>query len=441
MYVVERRQQSGIRTAGRYLLLSVLAFVLGCSADPESEKVTPQAATITASEDGSLPDSAPPAYIAENRAVSGNNVELLLDGPETYAKMFRSIAAARDHINLETFILMDDVIGLKLADALIERAQNGVVVNVIYDAIGSMSADAAFFENLSAQGISLLAFRPLLDTEPADWINRNHRKILVVDGRIGYTGGLNFTKEYRSAPKLGDRESDFAEGWRDTHLKIEGPAVEVLQREFLRVWHDFNDEQPLANANYFPGASKKGSHAVVIATAVGDGEQSSSIIEYYLQAMGAAYSRIWITQAYFSPTDEFIESLKNAAQRGVDVRLLLPGESDVKLAELAARAYYGELLEAGVRIYQFAEGVLHAKTALVDYQWSTVGSSNLDLLSIEYNNELNAIVLDQQFTHQLAETFQLDLQRADEVTIDDWNNRSIWAKAKHAFAKLLQVGM
>lgn len=441
-----------VQKISRVLPLAALAasgwLLAGCDGDGESEKITRKVATIadaTAAEaHGQAGDTARsylPAVPARPEVIPGNSVELLIDGPETFERMFTAIANAQDHINLETFILADDAVGQRLARVLAEQVRRGLVVNLIYDAIGSGSTDESFFDNMRDSGINLLAYRPLLETAPGDWLNRNHRKVLIVDGRIGFAGGLNFTEEYRFSSDAPATETGFAKGWRDTHLKIEGPAVEELQREFVRVLHEVSEGAPVPEAEYFPGVGTAGRQDVAVVTAAGNDEDGSTILEHYRAAIDAARSRVWITQAYFAPTDELIDGLREAAARGVDVRLLLPRQSDVDMAVLAARARYDELLEAGVRIFEYTNGILHAKTALVDEQWSTVGSSNLDLLSIEYNKELNAVVLDPRFTQELAATFVDDLEEADEVTLAEWNDRSLWTKTKHGVADVVQSGM
>ncbi|MBT8096793.1 MAG: cardiolipin synthase [Woeseia sp.] len=417
-------------------------LVTACGSDPE--KITDESINMTdpapVQAGASKEDADDRSFSADGSLIPGNRVELLLDGPDTYDDMFAAIADAKDHINLETFILADDEIGRRLADALAERAAAGVVVNVIYDALGSMSTDDEFFDRMEDDGINLLAFHALLETEPGDWHNRNHRKVLVVDGKVGFTGGLNFTEEYRLSSRTVQTEARFDEGWRDTHLKIRGPAVAAIQTSFLNVWVDTAEEDHVPEANYFPELTAVGDQEVAIVVATGDDELGSTVVDFFVDAVKRAQSRIWLTQAYFAPTDELVDELEIAARRGVDVRVLLPGQSDVDIAELAADAHYEDLLEAGVRIFEYRGGILHAKTAVIDNDWSTVGSSNLDVLSMEFNNELNAVVFDKGFADQMAETFLVDQQDADEITAEEWADRGMWTKLKHGGVKLLQGG-
>jgi cardiolipin synthase len=430
------------RAGKHYWLLCVLwascLLVAGCMADNDAAT---SAATAARSSTGCHAAALTEARKTDRGVRPGNAVELLLDGPETFNEMFSAIESAGDHINLETFILTDDVIGRRLATRLIERAQAGVVVNVVYDAIGSNDTDESFFDHLRDYGINLLAYQPLIETQPGDWLNRNHRKVLVIDGKIGFAGGLNFTENYRFSSDSKNGKRDFEKGWRDTHIKIEGPVVADLQREFLSLWTRTTEDEPVTAARYFPDLEKAGDQDVLIVAASGNVDRESAIIQHYTDAIAGAQSRVWITQAYFAPADNIVDCLSKAAARGVDVRLLLPGRSDVDLAVLAARAHYGELLASGVRIFECAGGILHAKTALVDAEWGTVGSSNLDMLSIEFNHELNAIVLDEEFVQQLAGTFLADLERAEEISFAEWDDRNFWTKLKHGVAKFAQGGI
>lgn len=430
-------------TARLLAIVSATVLLWGCSMPPEAANFSPAVEQISGTDAAAgtmVTHGAGEVAAAGVRypAVGGNRVALLLDGPQTYDDMFAQIAAAEDHINLETFILADDVIGRRLADALAQRAAQGVVVNVIYDAIGSMGTDDDYFDTLRARGVNLLAYRPMLETEPTDWHNRNHRKVLVIDGKTGFTGGLNFAEVYRFSSEDTARGGRFGDGWRDTHVKITGPAVAVLQEAFLRMWTECAEGDPIVAANYFPKLQATGNASVKIVTAVGDDEEGSRIIDHYLSSINSARTRAWLTQAYFAPEDEVLDALTNAARRGVDVRLILPRTSDVEITVPAARALYTEMLEAGVRVYEYQTGVLHAKTALIDDDWATVGSSNLDALSSEFNNELNAVIRSRDFNAALAAAFHDDLSESREIILSDWRERGLWARLKENLAQLLQ---
>ncbi len=403
----------------------------GCMNLEKPENPSPKIEEITAT-DRTTYDIA-----IRNAATEGNKVELLLDGPKTYDAMFDAMQQATDHINLETFILADDIIGNRLADLLIERVQAGVVVNVSYDALGSGMTNDSYFERLEQNGINVLAFRPALETPPWDLLNRNHRKVLVIDGAVGFTGGLNFTRKYRFDSESPPPEERFGAAWRDTHVRIEGPAVADMQRAFLRNWAEQSDNA-ITPAAYFPEIESAGNQSVLIAVAEGGDTRTSPIFEHYIAAIEEAHKRVWITQAYFIPNDALLDALRAAARRGVDVRLVLPKRTDNGISVPATRSYYSSLLEDGVRIYEYNTSHLHAKTALVDDTWATVGSSNLDMLSYKFNDELNAIMLDETFTHQLAQSFLDDVSESVQITPEDWADRGVWPRVKEVVGRLLQ---
>ncbi|MBT8131421.1 MAG: cardiolipin synthase [Gammaproteobacteria bacterium] len=419
------------RIAQLVLLLGVFLPLGACLNHQPPEKSTAGVEKI-AVEDGASYD-----IVARRAAIDGNRVELLLDGPATYDAMFDAIATASDHINLETFILADDVIGKRLADLLIDRVADGVVVNLIYDAFGSGMTSDEFFDRLEDNGINVLAYNTVFEGDPLDLLNRNHRKVLVVDGRIGFTGGLNFTRKYRFSSENPPAESRFGAAWRDTHIRIEGPAVAELQRAFLRNWAA-NADQPLAAASYFPQLEPVGQSPVLVEVAEGGDGRASAIFEHYLEAVRAAKERIWIVQAYFIPSEDLLDELVHAANRGVDVRLVLPKRTDNGLTVPATRSYYSRLLENGIRIFEYESSHLHAKTALIDHDWTTVGSSNLDTLSYLYNDELNAFILDQQFNDQLASSFIDDMSESREITEEAWDDRGIWPRTKEIVARFLK---
>lgn len=422
---------------GRYARLGLLAaacalLATGCLNQQPAEKPAPDIEKIAIT-GGDHYD-----IIASREPTQDNRVKLLLDGPQTYDSMFEAIAQATDHINLETFILADDVIGERLAAALIERAAAGVVVNVIYDALGSGMTANEFFDKLRDGGINLVAYNPVLDIEIWKVATRTHRKLLIVDGRIGFTGGLNFTNKYRYSSENPPPDERFGEAWRDTHIRIEGPAVAELQRAFMRTWVENADGEDLVAANYFPEIEPAGDDTVLVVVAEGGDAEPSPIFEHYVAAVRAAKQRVWITQAYFIPSEDLLDALTDAARRGVDVRLILPKRTDNGLTIPATRSYYTRLLEAGARVFEYNHTHLHAKTALIDDTWSTVGSSNLDTLSYLYNHELNAIMLDEDFNAELASSFEDDMTESLEITPEQWASRGLWPRAKELFARMLK---
>lgn len=368
--------------------------------------------------------------------IKGNKVTLLIDGPETMAAMMKAIAAATDHINLETYIFDRDEVGLKFAELLKSKQRSGVQVNIIYDSHGTMDTPAEFFDSMREAGIRLTEFNPINPLKRlGSWRpnNRDHRKILIVDGKIAFTGGINITKDYSSASSSSARRPSSNPGWRDTHIQIEGPAVAALQSLFMETWVQQRDER-LDDRNYFPPLKEEGKEMLRILSTHPDGDYS--VFKAYALAMQHAQKTIHITVAYFVPDQRIIAGLVQAAQRGVDVRIIFPGVSDIGLVLHAGRSFYQELLEAGVRIYELQESVLHAKTAVVDSLWSTVGSANLDMRSFLHNTEVNVVILGPSFGQVMEQTFQADLQVSREVTLQEWKQRPFSHRMKEWLGRM-----
>lgn len=342
--------------------------------------------------------------------VGAHRLILLKNGEETYPSMLEAIQSARTHICLETYIFRADATGIQIAEALMERARAGVEVNVIADAWGS-PLPAGFLRRLRRAGVRFLLYNPVriswraLKTRFARVWRRDHRKILVVDNRVGFTGGLNIADDYAS-------ETMGGWGWRDTHLRIEGPAVAELLYIFLRTWRAEGGE-PLDEDRYRNEARRPDPKVRVLGSDLRRGRMM--IRDAYLEAIRNARERLWITSAYFLPSGKLLRAIKGAARRGVDVRLMLAGTTDVPPARYAAQSFYSRLLKAGARIFEWNGTVLHAKTALADDRWATVGSSNLDTMSLRMNLEVNAIVEDRRFNAALARLFEEDLEQCIEV--------------------------
>ncbi len=371
--------------------------------------------------------------------IAGNKVRLLFDGPETMQAMMEAIRNAKNHINLETYIFDQDELGMQFADLLIEKQRSGVQVNIIYDSVGTLGVPAAFFEKMRAAGISLTEFNPVNPLKrfgPWRLNNRDHRKILVVDGRIGFTGGVNIVKDYARSSLFRSKGRANAElGWRDTHIQIEGPAVAALQWLFLDAWTKQRAED-LPDREYFPPLQEAGNELVrVIASEPGSNHE---IYKAYILAMQQAKKSIHITVAYFVPDVQIIQALTDAARRGVDVSIIFPSISDTGLVYYAARSFYGELLAAGVKLYEFQASVLHAKTAVIDGTWSTVGSANLDLRSFLHNTEVNVVVFDEDFGKRMEAAFQKDLKNSVQISREEWEQRSFFERFKEAASRSLE---
>ena len=370
--------------------------------------------------------------------VTGNHVRLLEDGPATYRAMTAAIRAARDHINLETYIFDGDDVGQKFADLLMAKQAEGVQVNLIYDSVGALKTPKEFFQRLKDSGIRVLEFNPVNPlTARRGWqINRrHHRKLLVVDGRIAFVGGINISDVYSGGSSAGHVRADGKSmNWRDTHASIEGPVVAEFQRLFLEIWRKGAGE-PLPDGDYFPGLKPAGDD-VVRAVASEAEDPVSPIYATFVSAVESAEEHIHITVAYFVPDAQSLRALKDAAQRGVQVRIILPSHTDFWAVLHAGRSHYTELLEAGVRIYERRGALLHSKTVLIDGVWSSVGSTNWDPRSFLHNNELNAVVLGRRFAGQMQAMFDKDLRNSDAVDLDRWRRRPVLDRIKESFARM-----
>ncbi|MGB6056117.1 MAG: cardiolipin synthase [Burkholderiaceae bacterium] len=372
--------------------------------------------------------------------IAGNKVTLLYDGPQTMKAMIAAIQNARDSINLETYIFDQDELGMRFADLLIERQHAGVQVNIIYDSVGTLGTPAEFFQRMRDAGIALVEFNPVNPLKRVGhWRlnNRDHRKILVVDGRIGFTGGLNITGDYSNSSlfRSHGRRSEGGVGWRDTHIQIEGPAVASLQWMFLDTWVQQRADDPLQR-DYFPTLPPAGTQIVRVLGSEPDGDPT--IYKAYVLAIQQAKQSIHITTPYFVPDRQLMDALMQAAERGVDVKLLFPSISDSTLVLYAGQSFYSELLQHGVRVYQLQVAVLHAKTAVIDGVWSTVGSANIDMRSFLHNSEVNVIVLGPDFGRAMESAFQEDLQDSREVTAEEWEQRPWSQRMKEWAARRLE---
>jgi cardiolipin synthase len=371
--------------------------------------------------------------------VPGNRVELLVDGPATHRAMNAAMAAARDHINLETYILEDGEVGDRLARLLEKKAAAGVKVSVLYDGVGSLRTPKEYFERLEKAGIRTCAFNPARKVSKVN--NRDHRKILVVDGRIAFTGGVNVSEAYASSSITARRrqeneETKAKEGWRDTQVRVEGPVVAQFQRAFIDAWL-LQDCGPSTEARHFPALEPLGDKHARLVKADPQARESEMYGEL-LKAIDRAERRVWLSFGYFVPDPRTKSTLLAAARRGVDVRLVLPGFSDFWAPVQAGRSHYDELLAAGVRIYEWREALMHAKTAVIDSRWSSVGSTNLDWRSFVHNYEADLIVLDPGFAAGMEKRFQLDLEAATAIERDVWRERGIGARVKEWVARQWQ---
>ncbi len=377
---------------------------------------------------------------------TGNQVLLLQDGPATYRAMLTAIAAAQDHINMETYILEADDVGHQFAQALIAKQRQGVQVNLIRDSVGSIGTPADFFKRMADSGIRVLEFNPINPLAVRkDWeLNqRDHRKLLIVDGRTAFLGGINISSVYSSGSsgrkaagqpgRTSTSDASGGPGWRDTDLRLQGPVVAELQKLFLATWEKQKGE-PLAAKNYFPRPETMGKQ-VVRAIGSSPDEPYSLIYATLLSAIASAETSVRLTNAYFAPDPQLLAALEAAAARGVDVSLILPGQTDSWLVFHAGRGHYDRLLRAGVKLFERRDVILHSKTALIDGVWATVGSTNLDWRSFLHNHELDAVVLGAEFGGQVQAMFDKDLAASDRITLEQWQRRPIEWRMKEVFAR------
>lgn len=362
----------------------------------------------------------------------GNHVAVLLDGPQTYAAMFDAIDRARDHINIECYTIEADGPGAELARRLIARRREGVAVNLLFDSFGSLGTAARYFDHLRAAGVRLCEYNPLARLGRALHL-RNHRKLMIIDGRVAFIGGVNISGAYSvgSAGVMSGRGRP-KNGWRDTHARIEGPVVAALQGLFARHWRRCAPE-PLQPAHYFPPLAVRGEHRVTVAATEAGGRRNP-FYRALLAAIESARERILLTCAYFVPTRRLLRALVAAARRGVDVRLVLPGFTDFWAPLHAGRSHYGRLLRAGARIYERRDTLLHAKTCVIDGVWASVGSSNIDWRSFLHNAEANVVVLDPGFASHFERVFDDDVARCHEVRLEDWLARGSLLRFKEWLA-------
>ncbi len=383
-------------------------------------------------------------YVAGTPLYTGNRVLILRDGTESFNAMFRAIRGAQHFLYLEYYILQDVSDDRQtLADLLIQRHRAGVHIDIIYDAIGSLSTPAGFFQQLRDAGIDVIAYNPIARSLFS--INdRDHRKILIADGQTAIIGGVNLSTDYQSTPRKGSEHGPPAGArppgsdvpWHDTDLQIDGPAVDELKTLFEQHWRaQGGDARQLAADPALPDA--KGDQVVRI---IGS-EGGQTLPRYYatmLAAIRSASSRIWVEAAYFVPTNQERQALDRAARRGVDVRLLLPSRSDSRAALAVQHSYYEGLLRAGVKIYERDDGILHSKTAVMDGVWSIVGSSNFDHRSVLFNDEVDAVVIGERTGLQMEQYFQQDLQHARAITLAQWRHRPFGEKLRGQFWRLWQ---
>ena len=375
--------------------------------------------------------------ISGYRFYGGNKVELLRNGPATYRAMVQAIEGATRRIDMESYIF-DRKEGALFADLLLRKRAEGVGVNLVYDAWGSMDTPPALFRKLRAGGVQVLAFNPLEPNArvPLDLNRRDHRKLLVVDGEVAITGGVNISRVYRNnPPPPGAPANADTLPWRDTDVRITGPAVAEFEHLFMQTWHEQHGP-PIGPPPPTPGWAR--GHALVEAVQGAPSQHRPAIYRTLLDAIALARRSVHLTTGFFVPTPELRQVLEQAARRGVDVRIIVPIHSTSSLAIAAGRAQYGDLLRAGVRILQRHGVVLHAKTAVIDGDYAIVGSSNLDWRSVVYNNEIDAVVIGRAFGEQMEALFRDDAAHSTPVRLRAWESRPLGERMEEWIAGVIE---
>ena len=362
-----------------------------------------------------------------------NNLKLLINGEEKFPELFRDLENAKHHIHIEYFILENGLLFEKLKEILKRKSKEGISIRIIYDDFGSRRLKNRSIKELKDSGIEIIPFYKTYFPSMANRINyRNHRKIVIIDGKIGYTGGLNMSDKYSNdIPK---KNNLF---WRDTHLKIIGPAIKYLQYIFLLDWQFSSDKSLIFNLEFFPQIDSNESGKLVQIISGGPDLLRETVMMTYFKAIVDAEKECFITTPYLIPNQGIITALKQAALGGVDVRILIPGISDSWLLNSATNTFLYDLLLSGVKIYRYQKGFVHAKTMTIDHNLSIVGSANMDYRSFDYNFEVNAIIYDNDFNRTLKDQFFKDLDESTKISLQVWEQRPFYKKLVESVARLL----
>ena len=356
-----------------------------------------------------------------------NKIEIFSRGEDIFQSMFDAIRNAKDHIHIEFFIFEDDKLSNELRELLIQKSREGVRVRMIYDYVGSINLSSRYLHTLRYAGVYVRPFLPLRLRLRRSKINyRNHRKLVVVDGKIGFTGGINIADRYLYGSKLGE--------WRDTVVRIEGAGVHGIQKLFLTDWY-FVERKLITAAKYFPEPQRYEENLVQLVSS-GPDTDWQSIMQGIAAAIMAAEKYVYIHTPYFMPNELMSGCIQMAALSGTEIRLMIPEKSDAPLSDLSSSSYLGDMMEAGVRVFIYKKGFLHSKAIVLDDFVSIIGSTNMDDRSFDQNFEANAFIYDTKTALQLKELFMNDLNKCEELTYDAWNNRKRRQKLKESFARL-----
>lgn len=367
--------------------------------------------------------------LSRGRATAGNRVDVLEGGAAAFAAIGEAIDAAESHVHAEYYLIRPDKTGRWFLDKLAEAAERGVQVRLLCDGWGCFALPRAWLKSLRAQGVRVTYFFPVSSMIMQPVTLRNHRKIVVVDGKIAFTGGINVGDEY-----LGKLASVGA--WRDTHIRIHGPAAAELQSVFMRDWYFSSKELP-RDESFFPKIDEEMGEAVVAVLTSGPDTDSEAIHRVFFGAIAGARERVYIVTPYFVPDRALAVALQMAALQGIEVRIILPSRSNHRVTFFAGRSFYEELIEAGVHIHEYEPGMIHSKAMVVDGALALVGSANMDLRSFRLNFEVHALIGDRYTARSLERSFLTDLGQTREVTLEAWRARSLHLRVAEGAARLV----
>lgn len=359
---------------------------------------------------------------------SENDVEVYTTGHDFVESLVHQLEMARHHIHLEFYIFMDDAVGSRVREVLMKKAKEGVEVRVIYDDLGCWHVKKEFFEDMLGAGIEVRSFLKVRFPQFTSRVNyRNHRKIVVIDGKVGFVGGMNLADRYVDGVSWGI--------WKDMHLKLEGRAVYGLQTAFLLDWY-FVDRSMITSSRYYPELEAKGEVAAQIVTSDPVGPWRE-IMQGMVCVISSARRYCYIQTPYFLPTEQVMAALQTAALSGTDIRLMLPERADSRLTQLGSYSYLAPVMRAGVKVYFYQKGFLHSKMIVSDDHFSTVGSTNLDFRSFEHNFEVNAFMYNQELALKIKEIFLTDMKDCQRLSLRDWEKRPWYQRAEESVIRLL----
>ncbi|MBR1543313.1 MAG: cardiolipin synthase [Muribaculaceae bacterium] len=370
--------------------------------------------------------------LVEPHLFSHNAIEIFTNGADKFRAYKADLLSATDYINIQYYIFENDQIGHEISDILIQKAKEGVKVRFIYDHVGSWHIDMSFIKKLRKNGVEIYPFLRVTFPELANRVNwRNHRKITVIDGRVGYIGGMNIADRYVSGDKNGKP------AWRDTHLRIRGEALSAMQYAFAVDWSFMRKELIHAKIEHLTETDEDAYDNSVQIVTSGPTDNWSNLALIFLKAISQAKKRVFIQTPYFLPSDSLLKALEASALSGVDVRVMIPEYPDSKLLRFASFSYVKECLEAGVKIYLYQPSMIHAKCVIVDDDFVSTGSTNFDFRSFEHNFECNAMIYGERFCSEMKAIFEKDVTKCSEATLEQWQQRPMWRKAVESLARLM----